>query len=137
MRILICLSALLCNLISLKLHTNVKRWVSYNRPAYMRSNPSLMSFIVLSLGIGIIATCGLTTLSWYWNIPIYLAGMFVLALISDMITEGNTRFHMLFILGNRPWGVYIWGLMILSLILAIYGYSLECCLLYTSPSPRD
>lgn len=60
-----------------------------------------------------------------WNIPIYLAGMFVLALISDMITEGNTRFHMLFILGNRPWGVYIWGLMILSLILAIYGYSLE------------
>lgn len=56
----------------------------------------LTFFLFLSLGIGIIATCGLTKLSWYWNIPIYLVGMLILALISDVITEANTRFHMFF-----------------------------------------
>ena len=124
MKILVCLSALLCNLVSLKLHTNVKRWVSFGLPVYMRSNFSLRFFLFLSLGIGIIATCGLTKLSWYWNIPIYLVGMLILALISDVITEANTRFHMFF-LGNKPWGVYIWGLTILSFVLANYGYNLE------------
>ena len=102
MKILICLSALLCNLVSLKLHTNVKRWVSFGLPVYMRSNFSLRFFLFLSLGIG----------------------MLILALISDVITEANTRFHMFF-LGNKPWGVYIWGLTILSFVLAIYGYNLE------------
>lgn len=56
----------------------------------------LTFFLFLSLGIGIIATCGLTELSWYWNIPIYLVGMLILALISDVISEANTRFHMFF-----------------------------------------
>ena len=93
MKILVCLSALLCNLVSLKLHTNVKRWVSFGLPVYMRSNFSLRFFLFLSLGIGIIATCGLTELSWYWNIPIYLVGMLILALISDVISEANTRFQ--------------------------------------------
>lgn len=44
MKILVCLSALLCNLVSLKLHTNVKRWVSFGLPVYMRSNFSLRFF---------------------------------------------------------------------------------------------
>lgn len=124
MKILICLLALLCNFASLKLHANVKRCVCLGLPAYMRSNFSLRLFLFLSLGIGIIATCGLTELSWYWNIPIYLVGMFVLVLISDVITETNTRFYMFF-LRNRPWGMYIGGLTILSFVLAIYGYNLE------------
>lgn len=124
MKLLICLSALLCNFASLKLHTNVKRWVCFGQPAYMRSNFSLSLFLVFSLGIGIIATCGLTELSWYWNIPIYLVGMIVLALISDVITEANMRFSAFF-LRNRPWGIYIWGLTILSLVLAISGVILE------------
>lgn len=124
MKILICLLALLCNLISLKLHSNVKSWVAYGQPTYMRSNSFLRFFIVLSLIIGITATCGLTELSWYWNIPIYLSGMLVLALISDIITEANTNFAF-FMSENRPWGIYIWSLTILSFVLAVYGYNLK------------
>ena len=126
MKILICLIALLCNFITLKLHSNVKRWVlTYDQPSYMRSNSSLRFFLILSLVIGIIATCGLTGLTWYWNIPIYLVGLFAIALMSDMIMDRNTEFHMLFILENRPWAFYIWSLTILSFILAIYGYILR------------
>lgn len=125
MKILICLIALLCNLISFKLHSNVKRWVlTCNQPSYMRSNSSLRFFLVLSSIIGIIATCGLTELAWYWNIPIYLVGLFVITLISDIITDANTKFHMLFLLESKPWAIYIWCLTILSLVLAIYGYNL-------------
>lgn len=126
MKILICLIALLCNFIALKLHSNVKRWVlSCDQPSYMRSNSSLRFFLVLSLIIGIIATCGLTELAWYWNVPIYLVALFAIALMSDVIMDGNTKFHMLFVLENRPWAFYIWSLSILSFIFAIYGYNLK------------
>lgn len=126
MKILICLIALLCNFISFKLHSNVKRWVlTCDQPSYMRSNFSLIFFLILSLIIGVISTCGLTGLTWYWNIPIYLVGLFAIALMSDMIMDRNTEFHMLFISENRPWAFYIWSLTILSFILAIYGYNLR------------
>lgn len=126
MKILICLIALLCNFISFKLHSNVKRWVlTCDQPSYMRSNFSLRFFLILSLIIGVISTCGLTGLTWYWNIPIYLVGLFAIALMSDMIMDRNTEFHMLFISENRPWAFYIWSLTILSFILAIYGYNLR------------
>ena len=126
MKILICLIALLCNFISFKLHSNVKRWVlTCDQPSYMRSNFSLRFFLILSLIIGVISTCGLTGLIWYWNIPIYLVGLFAIALMSDMIMDRNTEFHMLFISENRPWAFYIWSLTILSFILAIYGYNLR------------
>ena len=124
MKIAICVIALLCNIISLKLHSNIKKWVSHNLPFYMRTNFSLRFFILLSLMIGVVATCGLTTLSWYWNIPIYLVGLFIISLISDIITDQNTKFHLFFIMGNKPWSVYIWTLTMLSSILAIYGYFL-------------
>lgn len=125
MKILICLLALLCNLMSLKLHSNIKSWVAYGVPSYMKSNFSLRFFFILSFAIGLVATCGLTGLSWYWNVPIYLVGALLVGLLSDMITEQNTRFHMFFILKNRPWATYVWGLTILSLILALYGYNLR------------
>lgn len=126
MKILICLIALLCNFTSFKLHSNVKRWVlTCDQPSYMRSNFSLRFFLILSLIIGVISTCGLTGLAWYWNIPIYLAGLFALALISDMITDANTKFHMLFVLESKPWGFYIGSLTVLSSLFAIYGYNLR------------
>lgn len=126
MRILICLIALFCNFISLKLHSNVKRWVpTYDQPSYMRNIFSLRFFLILSLIIGVFSTCGLTELAWYWNIPIYLVGLFVLALIGDVMTDANTQFHMLFILESRPWGFYIGSLTVLSFLLAIYGYNLR------------
>lgn len=124
MKILICLLALLCNLMSLKLHSNIKSWVAYGLPSYMRSNFSLRFFFVLSFIIGVVATCGLTGFSWYWNIPLYLGGALFIGLVSDIITEQNTRFHMFFVLKNRPWSIYIWTLTLLSLILAFYGYNL-------------
>lgn len=124
MKILICLLALLCNLMSLKLHSNIKSWVAYGLPSYMRSNFSLRFFFILSLIIGGVATCGLTGFSWYWNVPIYFVGTLFVALVSDMITEQCIRFHTFFVLRNRPWSIYVWTLTILSLILALYGYSL-------------
>ena len=118
MKILICLIALLCNFTSFKLHSNVKRWVlTCDQPSYMRSNFSLRFFLILSLIIGVISTCGLTGLAWYWNIA--------LALISDMITDANTKFHMLFVLESKPWGFYIGSLTVLSSLFAIYGYNLR------------
>lgn len=96
MKILICLLALLCNLMSLKLHSNIKSWVAYGLPSYMRSNFSLRFFFVLSFIIGVVTTCGLTGFSWYWNIPLYLGGALFIGLVSDIITEQNTRFHMFF-----------------------------------------
>lgn len=125
MKISICLLALFCNFITLKLHSNIRNWVmSHNQPSYMRSNLTLRFFLILSLTIGVIATCGLTKLSWYWNIPIYLVGLLLVTLVSDMVTEQNTKFHMFFILDNKPWAIYIWSLTIVSFILAVCGYNL-------------
>lgn len=126
MNILVCILSLFCNWISLKLHNSVKRWVLvYEQPQYMRSVLSLRLFMILSLISGVIATCGLTGLSWYWNIPIYLVLSFTVAFIVGWLTQYNAKLHMILVLEYRPWGIYIWSLTILSFILAIWGYNLQ------------
>lgn len=125
MKFLIYILALLCNLISLILHSNIKSWVAFGQPSYMRNNFSLGLFFILSFIIGVVITCGLTGFSWYWNVLIYSVGALLICLASDMITEQNTKFHMYFMLENRPWSIYVWTLTVISFILALYGYNLS------------
>jgi hypothetical protein len=124
MKILICSIALICNLIALNLHSNIKTWAPHSNHLFIRTNFSLRFFIVLSLIIGVIATSDLTALTWYWNIPIYLIGLFIGTLVCDMITGNSTKFHMFLSVENRACSVCIWSLTVLSFILAIYGYNL-------------